>query len=119
MVSSLQRVGVDIELVTPKIDNIRDKFLNPEEQLMIANIDSLQFNLLPAALLTAAWSIKESLFKWYGDGQVDFKKHLHINRIMLTSTRGIAACTFLKNKPVNLDVHFLFLNDNCLAWVVS
>lgn len=119
MVSSMQRVGVDIELVTPKVALIKDKFLSVREQIMINKIESPYFNLLHGSLLTAAWSIKESLFKWYGNGQVDFKKHLNIDQIVLTRDSAIAHCTFLKNKPVILDVHFLFLKDNCLAWVVS
>ena len=119
MVSSTQRVGVDIELITPKVAVVKDKFLTVKEQAMIAAIDSLLFKLLHASLLTAAWSIKESLFKWYGSGEVDFKKHLNIDQLVLTKESAVAHCTVLKHKPVKLDVHFLFLNENCLSWVAS
>ena len=119
IVSSTQRVGVDIELVTHKVANIKHKFLSAKEIALIETIESPFFNLLHGSLLTAAWSIKEALFKWYGLGQIDFKKHLTINQVILTGTGAIAHCTFLKNKPVTLDVHFLFIENNCLAWVVS
>jgi len=119
MVSSTQRVGIDIELVTPKVAVVKHKFLSAKEQRMIETIENLYFNLLPTSLLTAAWSIKESLYKWYGSGQIDFKKHLSIDKIVLSNDQAIAHCTFLKNKPIALDVHFLFLDNNCLAWVVS
>lgn len=119
LVSSTQRVGVDIELVTQKVATVKDKFLSPKEQLMILEIEKPSFNLMHASLLTAAWSIKESLFKWYGDGQVDFKKHLNIDQIVLSSDSAIARCTFFKQKPIALEVHFLFMDNNCLAWVVS
>ena len=119
LVSSTQRVGVDIELVTQKVAAVKNKFLSPKEQLMIVEIEKPSCNLMYSSLLTAAWSIKESLFKWYGAGQVDFKKHLNIDQIILSSDSGIAHCTFLKQQPIVLDVHFLFMENNCLAWVVS
>lgn len=119
MVSNEQRVGVDIELITAKVEKIKNKFLSQKEQLLIAGLQLSQNNLLPGALLTAAWSIKESLFKWYGDGQVDFKKHLVIEQIIFTKDEAVAHCSFLKGKPQTLLVHFIFINKNCLAWVVS
>jgi phosphopantetheinyl transferase len=119
MVSSTQRVGVDVELVTQKVANVKHKFLSTQEQEMIEAIESTSINLVHASLLTAAWGIKESLFKWYGDGQVDFKEHLHIDKIIMTDNSGIAHCTLLKNTPVKLQVHFLFFNNNCISWVLS
>jgi phosphopantetheinyl transferase len=119
MVSSTQRVGVDVELVTTKVARVKHKFLSAKEEALIAAVESDQFILLYDSMLTAAWGIKESLYKWYGDGEVDFKEHLHIDKIILTGKAGIAKCMVLKNAPVKLDVHFLFFNDNCISWVLS
>ena len=119
MVSSTQRVGVDIELITEKVTRIKDKFLSAQEQQILNQVESRSLKLLNAALLTAAWGIKESLFKWYGEGQVDFKEHLRINKIKLTDNFGVAECSFLKNDEIQLPVQFLFFNNNCLSWVMS
>lgn len=119
MVSNDQRVGVDIEMVSPKVSIIKHKFLSLKEQSLLAGLQMNPQNLSQGALLTAAWSIKESLFKWYGDGQVDFKKHLVIDNIKFNGDTAIARCSFLKGKPQILQVHFIFINNNCLAWVVS
>ena len=69
--------------------------------------------------LTTAWSIKESLYKWYGDGEVDFIEHLHIEKIIVNDNSGVAHCKLIKGQPIELTVHFLFFNDNCISWVVS
>jgi phosphopantetheinyl transferase len=119
IVSSTQRVGVDVELVTEKVAKVKHKFLSDKEQNMIAAIESSSFQLVHESMMTAAWSIKESLYKWYGDGEVDFKEHLHIDEIILTENNGIAHCKVLKNELHNLQVHFLFFNHNCISWVLS
>ena len=119
IVSSTQRVGVDIELVTEKVEQIKNKFLSFKEQQILKNVENNSMSLAHSALLTAAWGIKESLFKWHGDGQIYFKDHLHIDEIILEDKISLAKCSFLKNKFVQLPVHFTFFYNNCLSWVIS
>lgn len=119
MVSSGLRVGVDVELVTEKVENIKHKFLSPTELDMIAAIENTSIQMLRNSLLTAAWSIKEALYKWYGDGEIDFIEHLHINAIEFTGDEGVAHCYVSKNTHIKLEVHLLYLNGNCIAWVMS
>jgi len=115
IVSKTNRVGVDIEIVSTKPQNIRDKFLSAEEQEMI----QAQYPMINAQLLTLAWSIKETMFKWYGTGGIDFKQHLQIKSLAQNDNQFTAQCMFLKNEPVQLKVHGLFFNDNYLTWLVS
>jgi phosphopantetheinyl transferase len=119
MVSSTLRVGVDVELVTKKVEKIKHKFLSPAELEMIAAIENESVQIVCDSLLTATWSIKEALYKWYGDGEIDFIDHLHIESIALTGETGIAQCCVQKNTPVELEVNLLFFNANCIAWVMS
>ncbi len=114
IVSTQNRVGVDIEIPQQKIERITHKFLNPAEMQLLSFIP---YDL--HHMLTLAWSIKETIFKWYGAGMVDFKLHMHINECSTDDNQFTAHCTFLKNKPVHLKVHGIFFNDNCLTWVVT
>ncbi len=118
MVSTTFRVGVDVEGITPKVEKIKHKFLSAFEQKLIEDL-SLNNYEIHKTFLTAAWSIKESLFKWYGDGEVDFIDHLHIEKITVSENTGIAHCNIYKNVNMPLKVHFLFFNNNCLCWVFS
>ncbi len=118
MVSREQRVGVDVEMLTAKIEKIAHKFLSPAEQQLLGAVYENNPGL-KMFVLTAAWSIKESLFKWYGSGQVDFIQHLHIDSFTLSDNEGIAHCSIHKNKPVHLTAHFLLFNHNCISWVMS
>jgi len=67
---------------------------------------------------TLFWSVKESIYKWYGKGGVDFKKDIAIHSITGNmANQGIVHCHF-RNETA-LDVHFLHFNDNYLTWVLT
>ncbi len=119
IVSADHRVGVDIELPTPKVEKIKHKFLSDGEGILIQNLLGQQDVANDAQLLTAAWSIKESLFKWYGNGEVNFKEHLRIDTLAINGNMGLAHCRFLKGDELALPVHVLFFNGNCISWVLS
>ena len=119
IVSREHRVGVDVELITHKAEKVIHKFLSPKEQLLIEGLLKKANVLSRQQWLTAAWSIKESLYKWYGNGQVEFDEHLLIEEIIVQDNEGLAHCKLLKETAINLHVHFLFFGDNCLSWVLS
>lgn len=114
IVSKQGRVGVDIEIPQQKIAALQHKFLGDQE-LAILRFDG--YNHLQC--LTLAWSIKETIFKWYGLGQIDFKRHIHITSCKVADNQFAARCTFLKAETIPLKVSGIFFNDNCLTWLVS
>ena len=113
------RVGVDVELISEKVDKVKHKFLADAEQELLMTVPLFPYSIFSEKLLTAAWSIKETLFKWQGSNEVDFKKHLVIDKMILKDNEGIAHCKIVKEAGVDLTVHFLFFSNNCLSWVVS
>jgi phosphopantetheinyl transferase len=117
IVSTHNRVGVDIEIPHPKIERIQHKFLSDDEKNIIQEIEFLAHPEFFG--LTMAWSIKEAMFKWYGIGEVDFKKHLQINVIHKTQNTFVADCTFYKEEIIYLQVHNISLAGNNLSWVLS
>lgn len=112
IISSNKRVGIDIELVTEKISSVIPKFLTAEEIFLLPR-GSI------ATTATLFWSAKESIFKWYGHGKVDFKENIRIHDFIEKENEGIISCSFLKDKITSLKVLFLLFNGNCLSWVMS
>ncbi|MFM2325851.1 MAG: hypothetical protein RIR31_53 [Bacteroidota bacterium] len=110
LISKEQRTGVDIELVNEKIDKIVPRFLTEAECLLIAS------NTVNKTA-TLFWSVKETVYKWQGSGGTDFKKHIRIEKFTGNLDEGIVYCLF-KNK-IELQVNYLFFNDNFLTWVLS
>jgi phosphopantetheinyl transferase len=111
IVSTRDDVGIDIEIPVPTIEKIRDKFLSKKEQEEFF-IDEKE---ITQEQLTILWSSKEAVFKWYGLGNVDFKKHIQLHS---NKSPGIINCFFEKNET-NLQVHYQGFSQIVLAWVVS
>jgi len=64
-------VAIDIERIAPRVENIRERFVNEEEAKVLSQQNERIHLLL-------YWSAKETIFKWLGVENVDFKLHLHI-----------------------------------------
>ena len=112
IVSSESRVGIDIEIPSERIIRIKDKFLNDQEKQKWS-MDGLQPDIFALTLL---WSCKEAVFKWYGDGGVDFSDQ--INLLEQNKDKKIIGCTFTKNNS-RLSVCYCLFDHLTLAWVVS
>lgn len=115
LVSSTERVGIDIEMITQRVDRIKHKFLHPEE---LAFVDSYAIDQ-QIKLLTLLWSAKEALFKWWGRGDVDFSEVLQTRAFIFTDS-GIIPAAFVKDDlNVLLEIHYQMYEGLSSAWVVS
>ena len=114
IVSTQNRVGVDIEIPHYKIERIQHKFLSQKEKYLVEGIAGNTIEML-----TMAWSIKEAMFKWYGAGQVDFINDMEIEAIYKTPTGFDAECIFKKEKNISLKLKNTIVNGNNLSWVIT
>ncbi len=140
IVSRDKRVGIDIEIPVEKIRKIMHKYLSAKEhsffdlipggederQQAKGNTQLRNFqttgsagNQLPIAncqLLTLLWSAKEAVFKWYGNGGVDFRKEIQL--LKQHESAGTIDCFFSKNGS-ELTIHYRQFEGLALAWVMS
>lgn len=118
--SKTGRVGVDVELVKPVIQKIQHKFLDRDETALLTTA-MMETGLSYAALLTACWSAKEAIFKWYGNGGMDFKKHMQLVACTYNGDGStlLLQVLFAKEAEVLLNVTCAFSEEFMLAWVVS
>ena len=115
IVSSKYRVGVDVEWPQQKIDIVKHKFMGTKEFTVLKMMDE-RAELFK---LTMAWSIKQAIFKWYGLGQLDFKKHMVIQQLYKEEELFTANCTLNRSMPMKLDVFAKNIEGNVLAWLVT
>ena len=114
IVSTENRVGVDIEIPHTKIENIKHKFLSPEEQEIITGVHAD-----PVIGLTMAWSIKEAIFKWFGEGEMDFIRHMQITAVNKTPSGYTTECLFKKDLPMLLRVKSILHDGNNLSMILT
>lgn len=88
IVDENNQTGIDIETLGPKILRIEDKFCNADDK---SNIRRTHHSLC----LLIMWGAKESLYKWYGKKEVDFKKHMTVGPFE-TGDSGRFSATFHK-----------------------
>lgn len=111
IVSRTHRVGVDVEETEDRILRIKDKYLSPDEQSLFIPDQQHPDN----RLLTLLWSSKESVFKWYGAGEVDFRRDIRLSEP--DRTANTLRCDFGKEGVV-LKVNFRLFDGLVLSWVV-
>ncbi len=111
IVSRTHRVGVDVEETKDRILRIKDKYLSAGEQKLFIPDPATP----DVRLLTLLWSAKESVFKWYGAGEVDFRRDIRLSE--LDSTSNTLRCDF--GKPgVALRLNYRLFDRLVLSWIV-
>lgn len=108
--STTGSVGVDIEETTERIKKIARKFINDYEWQYLEGENDLETMYL-------LWAGKEAIFKWYGDGGVDFKHHMKILLPLIDGADTVEAI-LSKNGEQKLTLHTTLMDDNYrLCWV--
>ena len=117
--SSDLRVGIDIELETPRIEAIAPKFLSEREKALVEEWAGL--DLMHLQLLTLIWSAKEAIYKWHGNRQMDFKEHMYLDGPiqMLPDGRFQLPFQFCKEVRRSLLVEARIFDPLILAWVAG
>ena len=97
-------IGIDIEIIHPRILKVAHKFLNDSEKAMIANLEQKdQLNQL--AFL---WAAKEAMYKKYEQLGIDFAKDFNILELTKGDRGTIPAAIVHKGNKIDLrlDYHF-------------
>jgi 4'-phosphopantetheinyl transferase EntD len=128
IVSTNSRVGVDIELITPRIERVAHKFLN-EDEVHFFNEDYAHFleqwglrGRVFQEFLTLIWNAKEAIFKWYGRGELDFRRHIQLEGSVHPEGDWIRLpFLFQKGKSIHLVVEGRIFEEQSLtlAWLLT
>jgi phosphopantetheinyl transferase len=103
-VSDTDPIGIDIEIIHPRILKVAHKFLNDAEKAMIAPLaekDQLK-------QLAFFWAAKEAMYKQHEQLGIDFAKDFNVQSLA-TENKGIVTAQISHKgveKNVSLDYHF-------------
>ncbi len=129
IVSTTHRVGIDIEKYTEKTLKILHKFLSEKELSMVNGQWSMVNGELPNAdgqppipiwyFTTLLWSVKEAVYKWFGNGEMGFIQHMQVVK-MEGGKEGKIAMDFLRNPvPEHISIDYRMMDLFALAWILS
>jgi len=113
IVSSNRRVGIDVELISPRVDKVKHKFLNASE-LGFVNTKNPDQQL---ALLTTLWSAKEAMYKWWGRGELSFSECLRTLPFTMKESGLINALFCKDNREIPLQLDYQIRKDISLVWL--
>jgi len=100
------RVGIDVEQVSPRIERIKQKFMNDAELKQLPAADNL-----PGMHLI--WSAKEALFKYHPEPAFDFRTELLIDQVLPDHMEA----RIVRNKTQeSIRVPYHWQDDYVLAW---
>lgn len=111
IISAETPVGIDIEFISSRVLKIEKKFLNQQEYALLAPLseqDRIAFSSL-------FWSIKETVYKCWGNGRVDFAEQIRIQSFALQD-HGTAAIQFGQSTAV-YTVHYLREGDLWMTYM--
>ena len=110
IVSMSKPVSIDMEKVDPRIQRVKHKFMRDDEMEFILDEQDIE-------MLVTVWSAKETLYKFYGKKELDFKGNLkieHFNFSNLFEMKGlISKDSFLQS----FNIHAEFLDGYILTYI--
>ncbi len=110
--SKKHEVGIDIEKMQEKIVRIAPKFMLPEE------IEECNENNKVRAMYVH-WCIREAVFKCYGKGQLDFKKHILLEAISSSNNQCVKTQIKKENEQLSYNVYYDVLDEYMLAYTMD
>lgn len=118
IVSKTERVGVDVEIPSIKINRIKEKFLNVEELTRHSRLRDNYGGQAPLTThhLTLMWCCKEAVYKWWSFGGVDFSEKIRLQPFKLQPSGNINV-QFLLGDHHDLVLHYRLFDEICLAWI--
>ena len=103
-------IGIDIQRETHKITRLYHKFVSDAELQVLDPLSEADMHLF--------WSAKEAMFKLHGKGELDFRKHLHIDlHDHITSYGKVPGKISKGDLEIRCEIHYRFIHS--YIWVYA
>jgi len=105
------KVGIDIELIHPRIQKVAHRFLKAEELSSIQGPTSEK-------KLCVLWCVKEAVYKYCGIDGLDFANEIIVAPFELLNTGSVNVKVIYQDRTQSLVLNYETMNDYILAYVV-
>jgi 4'-phosphopantetheinyl transferase len=107
-IDSTDCVGIDIQKLKTPFQSGLDYFLNTTEMQWVDSENNALINLI--------WSIKETIFKFVGLYELNFKESITIPPVDLTQPVPVVCSIALADKTLKIPVDYRFFGDYVLTY---
>lgn len=111
LLSKKFKVGIDIEIMDPKVLRIQQKFVSEDELQWVSEKCRVE-------QLYAIWCAKEAMYKLYGQRKLDFRQHLFVDRFDYVDSGLISGKILKGDYSLELTVYYERLEDYMTAYVL-
>lgn len=106
----ITEVGIDLQVITPKIARIKHKFLSEAE---LASSENLENKMI------IYWCAKEALFKYYSKGNVDFKTNLFIEPFDLDSSGQLIGKIHMPDMHTSIPLDYELIENTMIVYTME
>lgn len=119
IISPQSDCGIDIELISPKTEKVRAKYLNEDELQYVQSLQNIhQTKYKENELYTICWCAKEAVYKWWGNGKIDFRQNIQIRELL--PEKSEMRIRFQKEETgTELLLHLAEFNELVMAWTIG
>jgi 4'-phosphopantetheinyl transferase len=110
LISSKKEVGIDLELISPRIKTLGPRFLSAAE------LDGANGNPEKLCIL---WSAKETLYKLYSKRKLGFKEHLQVGEIPPGPAGQVSARVVCETLDQEFCITYEKINDYILTYCIG
>jgi phosphopantetheinyl transferase len=107
--SKFRSVALDLEKLDDRVGRVAHKFINGAEAELLQQSKNLIHDQ------TLIWSAKETLYKFYGEKELDFKLHM---TIFTNNPMQLRGCLH-KHVPQFYDMHVTMIEDYILTYMAE
>lgn len=115
LISNHGEAGVDIEKRGAKIERIASKFMSKAELEIHDKLTSVEKTYYMHIL----WGAKESMFKLYGKGSLDFKQHLVVQKFEVGDEGSFQGSIQKEDKLIRIDGFYSNVGKFVLVYVLE
>lgn len=113
VVGTARSAGIDIELISERASRVAPRFLSLNEMSLITRTENAGIY----GIHTLCWSIKETIYKWWGNPGLDFSKQIEIKKF---TEQGVVEVVLKQdNKLVDCKVYARRFENLWLTYMVG
>lgn len=112
VLSHNQRVGVDVEKISEKVERIREKFMSAGELASLSHQKQRE-------QLYVYWCAKESMYKWYSRKELDFRTHLSVQPFRYEAAGSVSGAIRKNGFSKELKISYEKLDDYMMAYTLA